>query len=202
MNKETVIGSLPVAEGGLTVRYWDRHDMDLLAQWPPYPFPYEPFNFSFKDLSVEAKRAHYSRRIGDESRVTLIIDAAEKRAIGYLSLVAIDWEKMTVNNMGFRIEPGWCNRGIGKRSMNIVCRWCFENGFRMLRFDVAASNARAIRCYRGCGFREAGTFWRDDLTLVDVDLDDPVYCFLREYVRFRGKTPQLKFLWMEKASNG
>jgi RimJ/RimL family protein N-acetyltransferase len=202
MNKEELISSLPIRQDKLTIRYWERDDLDLLALWKSYPFPYEVFDFSFKNMSPKERDAHFRARKDNQKRITLIIDIKAKRAIGYLSLVAIDWEKMMVSNMGFRIEPSWCNKGIGKKSMEIASRWCFENGFRILRFDVAASNEWAIRCYRGCGFIEAGDFWRDDMTLMDVDLNDPKYGFLRGHVRFNNGVPQLRFLWMERANNG
>jgi RimJ/RimL family protein N-acetyltransferase len=127
-----------------------------------------------------------------------MVDHRSTRAIGYLSLVEIDWEEMIVNNMAFRIEPSWCNKGVGKKSMRIVTQWCFEKGFAVLRLDVAASNERAIRCYRGCGFNEAGELWRDDMALLEIDLDEERYGFLRAHVRIKNGVPQLRFLWLEK----
>jgi RimJ/RimL family protein N-acetyltransferase len=202
MNKETMINTLPIAHDELTIRYWERDDLDMLAQWPSYPFPYEPFNFSFKNMSQKERARHFDSRRHNHKRITLIIDSISQRVIGYLSLVDIDWNRMIVNNMGFRIEPSLCGKGIGKKSMRTITQWCFENGFKKLRFDVAASNERAIRCYRSCGYREEGTFWRTDMTLERIDLNNAKYSFLRNHVRITNNVPELRFLWMERTKDG
>jgi ribosomal protein S18 acetylase RimI-like enzyme len=52
--------------------------------------------------------------------------------------------------------------------------------------DVAASNARAIRCYEKVGFVRTGEIWRDAGNLNDVDISEPRYDFIRSHIRRGG----------------
>jgi RimJ/RimL family protein N-acetyltransferase len=115
-----------------------------------------------------------------------------------LALIDIDWQLRTVGNMGFRVEPSWCDRGIGTLLLHTVADWCFAQGIHSLRLDVAASNARAIHCYEKVGFAITGEFWRDAEDLRDVDTSQPAYAFVRPHLRRTGTTPQIRFWWMQR----
>ena len=75
-------------------------------------------------------------RQGDPSRITLVADHASQPCIGYLGLVEIDWSRRLIGNMGYRIHPSWCDRGIGTRFMRAASAWCFSHGIQVLRLDV------------------------------------------------------------------
>ena len=55
----------------------------------------------------------FRARQSDPSRITLVADHASQPCIGYLGLVSIDWSRRLIGNMGYRIHPSWCDRGIG-----------------------------------------------------------------------------------------
>jgi RimJ/RimL family protein N-acetyltransferase len=65
------------------------------------------------------------------------------------------------------------------------------------RLDVAASNARAVRCYEKVGFVRTGELWRDASHLVAADLGAARYDFLRPHLRGKGSQLELRFWVME-----
>ncbi len=192
-----MLKSLPLCEDEILIRPWIRKDLDELAKWPEYPFPYEPFNSSLKEMSCEEKDQHFCSREDNPNRITLVVDHTTQKAIGYLALVQIDWVDRKVGNMGFRIHPLWCNKGIGTLVINTVSDWCFKSGLKALRFDVTAANTRAIQCYEKAGFVKTEEFWRNDQGLRNIDIDQTRYDFLRPHARLNGDVPQIRFWWME-----
>lgn len=192
-----MLKSLPICEEVFTIRPWNRKDLEELAEWPGYPFPYEPFNSSLSEMNSEEKEQHFHSREENPNRITLVVDHATQKAIGYLSLVQIDWVNREVGNMGFRIHPSWCNKGIGTLVIRKVSNWCFKFGLKALRLDVAAANTRAIRCYEKAGFVKIEEFWRNDEGLRNIDVNQPQYSFLRPHVRLDRDVPQIRFWWMQ-----
>jgi RimJ/RimL family protein N-acetyltransferase len=170
--KNDLIFTLPVCKGSLSMRVWTRTDVDRLAQWPPYLFPYEPFTLPIAgtDASKE-KDEYFTKRHADIHRISLVVDKNNSKVIGLFSLVDIDWEKGVVNNMAIRIRPDFCNQGIGSKVLLIINDWGFSNGLHKIRLDVAGSNQRAVRCYEKAGYKITGEFWRDDPYLLHQDFD-------------------------------
>lgn len=201
VSKDDVFDSLPMRAGDITIRLWEREDMDRFAEWPLYPLEFDAFNeafiLRFRRMSPEQREEHFQLREGRIDRLDITADCPDEPAVGYLALVEIDWAGGVIGNMSYRVHPLWCDKGIGTRIMRTVAEWCFEHGFRTLRLDVAASNARAVRCYEKAGFVQTGEFWQDDPWLKTIDIADPKYDFLRPHVRFERDTPQTRFLWME-----
>jgi RimJ/RimL family protein N-acetyltransferase len=195
--KGELLGTLPLRRGALTVRQWTRPDVDRLASWPPYPFPYRGLEFSFAGMGADERDALFRTRQGRADALVLVVDRADQRAIGYVAPRAIDWEVGTVGNAGVRVHPAWCGRGVGTSSLRLVTRWSFETGIERWRLDVAASNARAVRCYEKVGFVRICELWRDAGHLAALDLREPRYGFLRPHVRGRGDETELRFWLME-----
>jgi RimJ/RimL family protein N-acetyltransferase len=117
--------------------------------------------------------------------------------VGYLCLLEIDWQKAVVGNMSFRVLPNKCGAGIGSAALEAVTECCLDWGFERLRLDVAASNARAPRCYEKCGFRISGEFFRD-AHLDGVDVSEAKYDFLRPHLSLGDGRYNLRFYWMER----
>lgn len=195
--KEQLVNRLPMTQGRYTVRLCKRGDLDRLADWPAYPFPYEGFVFSFAAMDSMERDALYRERDCDNGRITVVMDCARETAIGYLALVNIDWNQRVVGDMSLRLHPMWCDRGIGTLMLSCVSGWCFRSGIRALRLDVAASNRRAVRCYEKVGFRRIGELWREADDLRNADLNAPEYRFLREHVRTHCGSPVVRFWKME-----
>ena len=195
--RDALQARLPISEGNLTIRRLTRGDMDTLAQWPSYPWPYDVFRFSFSALGKDEMDAVFQQRASQDDRITLVMDADAHTAVGYVALLKVDWFQQTAGNMGIRIHPAWCNKGIGARMLDSVRDWWFGNGMRKLVLDVAASNQRAVACYTKVGFVQTGEFWRNAPELKDVDLTLPEYAFLDGHVGAVDDVLQLRFYWME-----
>jgi RimJ/RimL family protein N-acetyltransferase len=191
-----MLHSLPIKEREFSIRLCKRRDLDELAAWPDYPAPYEAFRFSFASMDQDERDILFRKREGEESRITLIMDHEEAVAIGYSALHEIDWKKRTIGNMGVRLHPAWCDKGVGMFMISRAVHWCFTSGIRRLRLDVAAPNKRAVRCYEKAGFIRTGEFWRKDEKLKDVNLSDAQYRFLREHLRVSSGIPEIRFWWM------
>ena len=145
VSKRGMLESLPIQEDGLTIRHWNREDIDLLASWPGYPFPFEAFDFSFRDSPAEERDRVFNRREARGDAMVLVLDHESRRAVGYISLKEINWEYGEIGDIGIRIEPSRRNRGTGTQALRMIAQWCFDNGIEEIRLDVAASNGGAIR---------------------------------------------------------
>lgn len=192
--------ALPLKSDQMNVRLCARADLDLLASWPPYPWPYHAFDFSFRSLGPSERDAFFADRIQGGDRITLVCDHGPNVAIGYIALLQIDWHGRTAENMALRVHPAWCGKGIGTSMLQIVGKWWFGLGMQALQLDVAATNQRAVRYYLKAGFTHAGEFWREAPDLQNVDIDDSRYDFLRDHVRFSGPVPELRFFWMRRTT--
>ena len=192
-----LLGTLPISRGSLLVRACERSDMDLLAAWPPYPPPHDMFVFSFAHLPAGEMDALYDDRRQQDDRITLVADSGPAGCIGYVALLEIDWERRTSHNLGIRVHPDWCGKGVGTAMLVAVKDWWFAGGMEGLRLDVASSNVRAVTCYEKVGFVKRGEFWKKDPGLVGVDASDPRWRFLNEHVRAGAHAPESRFLVME-----
>ena len=191
-----MLSALPLAAGDLTIRRWTRGDLDHLAAWPAYPFPYEAFGFSFSKASCSERDRVFEEREGDPARITLVAVDGDL-CVGYLAVFEIDWQAGTVGNLGIRIHPESCGQGIGSLMLHAAINRGFDHGLHSFRLDVAASNPRAIRCYEKVGFRETGKLWRPAPDLKDLDLSQAQYDFLRPHVRTSATgDPELRFVMM------
>jgi RimJ/RimL family protein N-acetyltransferase len=199
-SKERLVDSLPLVTGGLTIRCWTRDDVDRFAQWPGYEFPYEAFDFSFRNMdSVERDRVYREREARPDA-IILAVDSDAGACKAYLALHGIDWADRQVRNFGFRVHPNQCGRGTGTAILQAVTGWLFQGGLSRVSVDVAASNERAVRCYEKVGFVITETVWRDAADLAEVDLSTPRYAFLRPHVRMGKDLPQLRFWLMESTA--
>lgn len=197
MIKSELLDTLPLSQGELTVREWTRRDVDRLAGWPRYPFPYRGFEYSFAAMGPTERDELFRTRQERADAMTLVVDHDAQPAVGYLASREVDWETGTVGNLGMRVHPAWCGRGVGTSILRKVTRWSFEQGFVRWRLDVAASNARAVRCYEKVGLVRTGEFWLDASHLEDLDIDGPRYDFLRPHLRACGDELELRFWVME-----
>jgi RimJ/RimL family protein N-acetyltransferase len=198
--RSELLKRLPVWRGAMRVRRCERKDMDLLAQWPAYPEPYGDFGFSFAGSGREDLDSLYRKRESGLNRLTLVADCDPAKSIGYLALLEINWERGWAGNLGIRVHPEWCNKGVGSLMVGAVRDLWLEAGMKGLRLDVAASNHRAVRCYEKVGFKRSGEFWRAAPDLAGADLAASKWRFLNGHVRVRSGVPEVRFLLMELAS--
>ena len=196
-----MLGSLPISDGELTIRRLVRSDIDHYAQWPRYPHPYEPYNetftLRFAGMTTEERDERFRTWCEDEARIALAADRGPERAVCNLMLRQIDWDRRTIDNMGFLVKPTLVERGLGTRIMRTAADWCFGHGIVSLRLDVVAANTRAVRCYEKAGFVRTDEFWKDEERLRGVDTSLPEYDLLRPHLRIEKRVPQIRFWWME-----
>jgi RimJ/RimL family protein N-acetyltransferase len=181
----------------LVIRAWTRDDLDILAAWPKYPFPYEGFEFSFVSLKPAERDALFAERNEKPDTIYLIFDHADKPGIGYLSLTRINWAGGRVGNFGIRIHPEWVDRGIGTSVLRAICLMCLDFGITSIGVDVAASNSRAVHFYENVGFSTVGGEWRSAPDLKGVAISEICYDFLRPHMQWEGGEPELRFYVME-----
>lgn len=71
-------------------------------------------------------------------------------------------------------DPGYIGKGYGTEAVRLALSYAFSSGFHRISLRVLASNARAIACYRKCGFVEEGReretafvrgTWNDDIIM-------------------------------------
>ena len=55
---------------------------------------------------------------------------------------------------GLYLVPEYRNQGIGKQVVNMIIKWCSENGFSELATDTELTNEAAQRFYKSLGFEE------------------------------------------------
>jgi RimJ/RimL family protein N-acetyltransferase len=75
-------------------------------------------------------------------------------------------------------DPARLDRGLGTEALRLALGFGFATGLHRVSVRVLASNARAIACYRKCGFVEEGREreaalveggWQDDLIMGLLD---------------------------------
>ncbi|MEI6150381.1 MAG: GNAT family N-acetyltransferase [bacterium] len=166
IEKNGLLQSLPLAAGDLRIRRWTRQDVDRRAAWPKYPKPYAAFNGTLHRLSPSERDEYFKIRDEDVDRITLAVEHITAATIGHVVLKDIDWARVIVGNMGVRVHPCWCDRGIGTTMLAAVVGWLADHGVTRIALDVAAANARALRCYGKVGFVQSKGFDRDGVPFV------------------------------------
>jgi RimJ/RimL family protein N-acetyltransferase len=162
LTKDHILAAFPVHDGDLVIRHWLRSDLDRRAAWPPYLHPYAELSSALSAMPTTKRDEYFRGRDGSSDGVTLSVDMAGVLCIAHISLRNVDWRAMTVNNMGFRVHPDWCNRGLGSRILRIMVARLAAIGIVSLRVDVSSANGRAIRCYEKSGFALSGQFDQED----------------------------------------
>lgn len=70
-----------------------------------------------------------------------------------------EWTIMTVPILvvhRLMVDPKHQGRGIARDLMQFAEAWARANGYRAIRLDAFSANLRALRLYRGLGYRDAG----------------------------------------------
>ncbi len=202
--RERLLQGLPVRTQEETIRCWRRADMDELAAWPEYGYPYAGFEFSFQRASALERDEVFRERLSDPRRITLVAEDAGGELIAYAALLNLDGRRAEAGSFSYRVRADACDHGVGTRILRRIVEWAFAGGLRSIVLDVAASNGRAVRCYEKVGFVDVGEVWRP-LTLPvapgragdsPADLDAAEYAFLRPHVRLHEGQLEQRFRLM------
>src|SRR5690554_4413400 len=126
--KKCLSKKLPIFVDNFKIRELERNDIDLYASWPDYSPPYDIFNTSLKTKPFSERDWRWKKYCSSNESLSLVIDHEKDKVIGKFSLFNIDWEEKIINNMGIRLHPEWCNKGIGSKLLKVISEWCFNNG--------------------------------------------------------------------------
>lgn len=157
----------------------DEADYRLLEFWCSQESVYR--YFEQRILTGGEIREKYRPRTKENARVPVWMIEYEGRPVGIIQYQKISAEDSWCGideDGGYEIdlfigEEEKRGRGIGRESVLLIARRLFEEkNARLLVMCPMKENERAIRCYRKCGFAEAGVFSAPDTVGV-----------MQEYVR-------------------
>ena len=154
MDKQTVYNELPIKTDIFTIRKRVRGDLDELSGWPPYPGPFQVFNFHLTTKDEKDKR--FARYESNPELIILSAEHPQNGLVGTFSLRDIEWADMRIKNIGIRMHPDWCGKGHGSGILSGIVSWLSAMGFKSLRMDVSKENIRAVRAYEKAGFEITG----------------------------------------------
>lgn len=142
----------------IKIRSMKAEDLDAMMQWRPFADPlYQPFDFPRQSKEDHIRWFEWRRR--DPSRLLYTIVNENHKVIGSLTLR--DIERRQSARLGITIGADYVSQGYGTEAMVLFLDHYFgEMGFATMVLDVAATNLRAVHCYRSLGFREMGRHYR------------------------------------------
>ena len=142
----------------ITIRNMKPEDLDAMMQWRPFADPlYRPFDFPRQSRTEHMRWFEWRRR--DPSRRLYTVLNENHQVIGSLTLRDIDG--LHSARLGITIGSDYVSQGYGTEAMRLFLDHYFEvMGFATMVLDVAATNLRAVRCYRSLGFQQTGRHYR------------------------------------------
>lgn len=126
--------------------------------------------------SFERSHAEAAIRFIEQQDYAWVIDAGQ--FIGHIRLHGISrQDKRAALAIGID-DPSCLGKGYGTEAIRLVLAYAFSGLFHRIGLRVLANNARAIACYRKCGFVEEGREreaafvnggWQDDVIMGLLD---------------------------------
>jgi diamine N-acetyltransferase len=176
----------------VTIRPMKREDLDAMMEWRPFADPlYQPFDFPHQNRTQHIR--WFEWRSQDPSRRLYTIEDQDHGVIGSLTLREINRRQSA--RLGITIGADFVSQGYGTEALRLFLDHFFgEMGFSQVVLDVAATNLRAVRCYRTIGFRQVGQHYRPASAPSYRTLQiEPRYRHLRRFFRRQGTTTQVLF---------
>jgi len=179
----------------VTIRPMRREDVDEMMRWRPVVDPlYQPFDLPRRSLSEH--HAWFTDRANDPSRRLFTIESLTGQVIGSLTLRDIGSQRSA--RLGITLGADYLSQGLGSDALGAFLHHFFGSmGFLRMDLDVAATNRRAIRCYRSLGFREVGRHWEAAVhPSYRILVQDARYQHLQTCFRRQGTALEVRFLDM------
>lgn len=167
----TIVSTIAQADGLLIRRMEDSPaDFEQVLRWMTDPETMRFWEGMTEHYDLARVEAEY--RGHDAENTTPCIVELDGRTVGYMQFAPIgtaadyeipeaEWEKIvrpgeTAYGIDMYIgEVGCRDRGLGTRMLNLLASALFASyGADVLLIDPKTHNARAIACYRKCGFRD------------------------------------------------
>ncbi|HXW83611.1 MAG TPA: GNAT family protein [Candidatus Binataceae bacterium] len=157
-------------EGKLVrLRAYERTDVDALMrlvndeELKRYFGVDEPLKYPLSRFQEE-KWVEYAMANSGPDRIFAIETLATREFIGQIALHQIHWIDRRANLSIQILDKTFWSKGYGTDALLILERLVFDKlGLHRLALRCAAENARAIRCYEKCGFRQEGVMRGDRL---------------------------------------
>ncbi len=131
-------------------------------------------------VSMEGEKSTVERMLNDRHALYFIIVKREgDRPIGLIGLASIDERNASAEMRVIVGEVNEWDKGLGKDAIDVLLDHAFNvRNMHRIWLRVAEYNARAIACYRKCGFKDEGRSrhdhyhkgsWRDALLMSLLD---------------------------------
>lgn len=179
----------------VTIRPMERTDLVAMMRWRRFADPmYQPFDFPRQSQAEHLR--WFEWRSKDPSRRLCTIENEFHSVIGSLTLREINGRKSA--RLGITIGADFVSQGYGTEALELFLDHYFgEMGFQQMILDVAATNLRAVRCYRALGFRQSGHHYRSATeSSYRILQEEPQYRHLRRFFRRQGMVTQVMFFDM------
>jgi RimJ/RimL family protein N-acetyltransferase len=170
----------------------EQADLSAMMKWRRFADPlYQPFDFPRQSREEHVRWFEWRSR--DPSRRLCTIEDEAHRVIGSLTLREINGRKSA--RLGITVGADFVSQGYGTEALQLFLDHFFgEMGFEQMILDVAATNLRAVRCYRALGFRQVGFHYRTaSEASYRILQEDAKYRHLRRYFRRQGMMTQVMF---------
>lgn len=138
-------------------------------------------------MTLDAERK-YLQNPEHDSVCFAIVDMKTDEMVGTVSIEGINYNNRTGILGIFIGKEEYRSSGYGTEAINLILDFAFNYlNLNSIKLDVFSCNARAIKCYTKCGFKEAGR-WRKskyingkyyDTVLMDILSED----FKESYIK-------------------
>ncbi len=107
--------------------------------------------------SLASWEKHFDKDLEQEDVADFIIEA-DGKVIGHIGLHPWRNHRAGIASLGVGIyDPDYLGKGYGRDAINVFLDWAFRlQNYRRIGLTADATNERAIRAYRACGFVEEG----------------------------------------------
>lgn len=180
----------------VSLRPLTRRDLDEVEAWTPFTQPLDlawnrfPWHRLGKDLWHELQST-------DPAVERYAVLDGRGRVIGIVGVVDVD-ESVT-STVSIFLGADYVGQGLGSDALRTLLRHAFlTRHLQAVRLDVAATNSRARRAYKKCGFRVTGRRYRpveEGQSLAF--LAEPRYRHLRSFYREEAGRTYVLFYNME-----
>ena len=112
-------------------------------------------------MTLDAEKKYLeSKNMDLRTTAFAIVDLKTDKMVGTLSLEEIDYTNRTAVLGIFIGDSDYRSNGYGTEAIRLLLDFAFNYmNLNLIKLSVLACNERAIKCYKKCGFKEAGK-WR------------------------------------------
>lgn len=98
---------------------------------------------------------------GTKRGMLYLVARVDGIVVGGASINSCTEKRSHVAEYGIFLREGYRNLGLGTTLTKLFVKIAEEHGFEILQLSVYATNKRAMRVYKKCGYKECGKLTRD-----------------------------------------